>query len=694
MNEPRLQIKDLTVSFRTGAGKVQAVRGISFDLYRGETLAIVGESGSGKSVTSRAILGILAANAVVEGGRILYDGQDLLKIDEEEFHRIRGDKIAMIFQDPMSSLNPIMRIGRQLTEAMLLKSRANRKESRRSYKTYIRALRLAIRNAGGQDPGQIFSRFESVVHKQSALQEPWEQACENARAAVQLCDEMLLGLSKQATDGCTSGCVELRTAALGSVNPYLIASKKTQLEVLARQLPQLAKQVHKSGGCDALISVLQQLKQILDGALQQPDPDFFALACGGDAAARQLEEQFLSASFVGVRWSAEQAGKHREEAIQVIQSLRSVFEVEVPDRTAVNHAVQKIRMAADAALDPLETDRDSLIRSFGDSLASAASSFFSAVETNSAEQRRYKRQKAAYDRKVARGHAPEGQIAPLALVDLQLQRKQILALLDDMILHLKRLSEEPSSDGKAQTRALMQTLRGYALGEVHKITRAAAKDRAIRLMQSVGISDARKRYHQYPFEFSGGMRQRIVIAIALTANPDVLICDEPTTALDVTIQAQILELINRLKRERRLSVIFITHDLGVVANMADRIAVMYAGKLVEVGTANEVFYEPAHPYTWALLSSVPDLNTNERLESIPGTPPNMIYPPVGDAFAERSRYAMQIDFEAQPPMFAITETHSAATWLLHPDAPKVEPPQIVQDRIARMTAGRKETDHA
>lgn len=223
-----------------------------------------------------------------------------------------------------------------------------------------------------------------------------------------------------------------------------------------------------------------------------------------------------------------------------------------------------------------------------------------------------------------------------------------------------------------------------ASGVVDKVTKQVAKTKAIKLMEEVGISEPRKRYNQYPFEFSGGMRQRIVIAIALAANPDILICDEPTTALDVTIQSQILELINQLKRERKLSIIFITHDLGVVANMADRIAVMYAGKIVEYGTSEDVFYHSAHPYTWALLSSMPDLDTNEKLEAIPGTPPNMIYPPVGDAFAPRNKYAMKIDFERQPPMFQISDTHYAATWLLHPDAPKVETPKIITDRIARM----------
>ena len=337
--EKILQAKNLTISFRTNEGMVRAVRDVSFDLYKGETLAIVGESGSGKSVTARSLMGILAPNAVVDAGSILYDGVNLLDLKEDEFHKYRGNRLGMIFQDPLSSLNPIMKIGKQLTESMLLNEKISKKE---------------------------------------------------------------------------------------------------------------------------------------------------------------------------------------------------------------------------------------------------------------------------------------------------------------------------------------------------------ARERALQLLAGVGISDPKRRYNQYPFELSGGMRQRVVIAIALSANPEILICDEPTTALDVTIQAQILELINAIKEERRLSVIFITHDMGVVANMADRIAVMYAGKIVEYGTADEIFYHPAHPYTWALLASIPDLDTMEKLESIPGTPPNMLFPPKGDAFAPRNKYAMAIDFEEEPPLFQISPTHYAATWLLHPNAPRVEMPRIVTERIRRM----------
>lgn len=336
MREHSLQVNHLQISFRTGNGLVRAVRDISFRLERGRTLAIVGESGSGKSVTSRAIMGLLAPNAVVEGGEILYKGKDLLQMSEKELCKLRGSKIAMIFQDPLSALNPIMPIGKQIAETMVING---------------------------------------------------------------------------------------------------------------------------------------------------------------------------------------------------------------------------------------------------------------------------------------------------------------------------------------------------------KMSKADAKNRAIRLMEEVGIRDAKSRFSRYPFEFSGGMRQRIVIAIALAADPEILVCDEPTTALDVTIQAQILELINKLKEERHLSVIFITHDLGVVANVADDIAVMYAGKIVERGTAEDIFYDPRHPYTWALLTAMPDLTTAGRLEAIPGAPPNMLCPPVGDAFAPRNPYAMQIDFEEQPPMFEISSTHAAATWLLHPNAPKVPLPKVLAERL-------------
>ena len=219
----------------------------------------------------------------------------------------------------------------------------------------------------------------------------------------------------------------------------------------------------------------------------------------------------------------------------------------------------------------------------------------------------------------------------------------------------------------------------------YKTPKAEARKKAVALLKEVGITDAEERMKNYPHQLSGGMRQRVVIAIALACDPELLICDEPTTALDVTIQAKILELIQRIQRERNISVIYITHDLGVVAKVADFVNVMYAGRIVETGTTDEIYYTPAHPYTWGLLSAMPDLDTeDDRLYTIPGSPPNLLHPVQGDAFAPRNVYALNIDERLEPPMYKITDTHYAATWLLDPRAPKVELPPELKARIERM----------
>jgi len=206
----------------------------------------------------------------------------------------------------------------------------------------------------------------------------------------------------------------------------------------------------------------------------------------------------------------------------------------------------------------------------------------------------------------------------------------------------------------------------------------ASRIAALDMLVKVGITDPERRYEQYPHEFSGGMRQRVVIATAIACNPEILICDEPTTALDVTIQAQILDLIKKLQKDMGLSVLFITHDLGVVAKMADRIAVMYAGQVVEEGTVEDVFYDARHPYTWALLASLPQLGIKgKELFAIKGTPPSLFKEIQGDAFAPRNPFALEVDFYHEPPMFEVSSTHRARTWYLDPRAPKVEPPEVV-----------------
>jgi oligopeptide transport system ATP-binding protein len=226
--------------------------------------------------------------------------------------------------------------------------------------------------------------------------------------------------------------------------------------------------------------------------------------------------------------------------------------------------------------------------------------------------------------------------------------------------------------------------------ELHQgLKGAEAKAQAAKILQDVGITEPEMRMKQYPHEFSGGMRQRVVIAIAVACKPKILICDEPTTALDVTIQAQILNLLKDLKVKYNLTTIYITHDLGVVANVADRIAVLYAGDIVEIGTCEEVFYNPRHPYTWALLSSLPQLGIKgENLYSIKGTPPNLFTDIKGDAFALRNPHALKIDFVKRPPYFDVSPTHKARTWLLDPRAPKVEPPKI----LGKLREGVKNID--
>lgn len=480
-----LSVNNLEINFKTDNGILKAVRNISFDLNRGETLCIVGESGSGKSVTSKAIMGILANNAIIENGNIMYRGENLLEVSEDEFYKIRGHKIGMIFQDPLSSLNPIVRIGKQITEAMMINSDK---------------LKIMYQDLISDD----LIRYKNTLAKMNI-----EIANERKKM-----EAYIAGLAEEGKEGAGD-----KAARRQAIKEKKLAFKEFE------------KKTRETYGKKA-----KELKAVLEETQKK--------------ARQQVKE-----------YKEQLTAEHKARLTELEKKLEATSETEEA-----------------------------------------------------------------------------------------------------------RVKEEIENEKLAYINKL-------------KLTKAEAKKRALAIMREVGIPEPEKRFKQYPFEFSGGMRQRIVIAIALTASPEILICDEPTTALDVTIQAQILELINRIKAERNLSCIFITHDLGVVANMADRVAVMYAGKIVEYGTAEEIFYDPKHPYTWALLSSIPDVDSKEKLEAIPGTPPNMIYPPKGDAFAARSRYAMNIDYREEPPMFKVTDTHYAATWLLDPHAPKVEMPKIVSERI-------------
>ncbi|MBQ7875007.1 MAG: ATP-binding cassette domain-containing protein [Oscillospiraceae bacterium] len=395
-------------------------------------------------------------------------------------------------------------------------------------------------------------------------------------------------------------------------------------------------------------------------------------------------KEFISLESKGVEYSFKQALEKKKAVIAKLEEAKTFYAGEFSKADATK-LCKELSDEVEESIDRLETSKDSVAYTFRTALTTAINKYFFYLKNNPKEEKRFAKQSAKRDRLIAKGKTVTWKVVPKVVFDLKDLKADIVAVIDRLIVrYTDYIAKADEVDFNERSVAIIDYFKDKASQVVYKVTAKMAKERAIKLMEEVGIHEPRTRYYQYPFEFSGGMRQRIVIAIALAADPDIIICDEPTTALDVTIQAQILELINNLKKERNLSVIFITHDLGVVANMADDIAVMYAGKIVEYGTADDIFYDPRHPYTWALLSSMPDLDTKEKLDAIPGTPPNMIYPPKGDAFADRNKYAMQIDFEECPPFFDVSETHKAATWLLHPDAPKVETPKAITDRINRM----------
>ncbi|MDD7037091.1 MAG: ATP-binding cassette domain-containing protein [Mollicutes bacterium] len=547
-----LSVQDLRVSFKTDEGLVHAVRGVSFDLHQGETLCIVGESGSGKSVTSKTIMGILPASAIIESGSVRYEGEDLTKVEESEFHRIRGHKIGRIFQDPLSSLNPIRKVGKQITEARLVNSN-HRKER---FDKRISVEEAAYKNCKVKRKSKIREAKNKVVASDSSFNDKIS-TLENALR------DKKNELSSLKKDDASYADKLAEYNSLKDETAKQIAAVKAEKKAAHKQLASLIAPARKEAN-EAYKAEYPSLKAALDEAKKK---------------AKEANQAY----------KAEADAEHNKNLAPLKEEKKQYLEKSKKDFIEWTKRDKKSRPSLKEKLVSYKAGYDEIASKIGK------------------ENEEYKKK--------------------------------------------------------------------------FKLTRKEAKQIALKVMAEVGIPQPEVRFNQYPFEFSGGRRQRIVIAIALTANPEILICDEPTTALDVTIQAQILELINRLKAERHRSIIFISHDLGVVANRADRVAVRYAGKIVEVGTANEIFYDPRHPYTWALLSSIPDIDSHEQLEAIPGTPPYLLNPPKGDAFAARNKYAMAIDFVQEPPYFKISETHYASTWLLDKRAPHVEKPKIVSQRI-------------
>ena len=619
--DPVLSVRNLAISFKTDEGMVKAVRGVSFDLYREETLCIVGESGSGKSVTNKTIMGILPKSARIESGSIVYEGEDLTQVSEDEFHNIRGTKIGMIFQDPLSSLNPIMRIGKQITEVMLI----NGHHLKNLFKDIVNDSFIKLKN----DERLLQLAESDLKHALADIKAAIAKEKEDAKVEERTPNLELL-MAKQSDAKAAFQAKKADLKAIIAEDKAAYSAKKKEAKQAVREKRSALRKEHweklrpiyksffdKTPSNEAKAKIAEAKKKY-EAAMALPE---------NNPSEDELID--LYASFVNPK---EKAVAELKEKLELLSANKGTDEGLV----AYNECRLALRDAKKAA---------ALAKKEG--------------------------KKAVHEKKYGPRDAYRAEVKPL-YKDLLTFPAFKKAYDDFLIEHRRYLS-------------------------CLRVTHKEAKERALKIMAEVGIPQPERRFYQYPFEFSGGMRQRIVIAIALTAHPDILICDEPTTALDVTIQAQILELINELKAKHHMSVIFITHDLGVVANMADRVAVMYAGKIVEYGKADEVFYSPAHPYTWALLSSIPDVDSKEKLEAIPGTPPNMLFPPKGDAFAARSKYALGIDFKEEPPMFELSPTHYAATWLLDERAPEYKMPSIVATRIKnslkrakKQTGGKKD----
>ena len=696
----KLEVRNAKISFWTNNGYVRAVRDVSFKLKEGKTLAIVGESGSGKSVTARAILGILAGNATVEDGEIYYDGKDLLQIPEEVFHHIRGSNIAMIFQDPLSSLNPIVRVGKQLTEAKLANNAAQRKQAKKKYHAITATLQenmiLAGHNAA--DVKRQMQLFTSCIAKGCKLESAYNIAHDTAETTISYIDGAKIMLIDKTQAEVAQEIKRIAQYTKLCANQFLIPADDVAFRSASEKLADIAARYKKCGATEGdkaeAKAALDFLKDILQKGLERHKPHFVALGYysrkEGDKALEEqnikalnetaqnlFESEFLNGFLEmvcdAVKYSSKKSAENKRTAIEKIDSVLNSLRPSIDD-SSVSASCNSLKPFVKAAIDKLDLDKNSFSYTFETSIDRAILAYKMSKKANELKGK-------AQAKMIKKYKLPTS----LTIDRLEEKIRDILQKLKDSFE--ARLEHDVSIDAQVRASRLVSLMISEASKKNYRMKFSLAKTRSIDLMAEVGISQARQRFMQYPFQFSGGMRQRIVIAIALASNPDILICDEPTTALDVTIQAQILELINELKRERNLSIIFITHDLGVVANMADDISVMYAGKIVEYGSVDEVFYKAAHPYTWALLSSMPDLDTKEKLESTPGVPPTMIFPPIGDAFAARNKYSMEIDFEEEPPMFEITPTHKAATWLLHPDAPKdIEPPSVVVERIRRMRA--------
>lgn len=522
--ETKLQVRNLRISFRTTNGKVQAVRGIDFDLAKGETLAIVGESGSGKSVTSKAILGIQANNAVTESGEIIYDGKDLLKISEEEFHKIRGDKIAMIFQDPMSSLNPIVKIGRQLTEAMLLKGKARQRESRKNFNETLKNLNAAMIQALAPNDSekaakltQMCKDFDKFEFKHIELESAYAAAHEAAVEALDDLDVLIFELEKHADKDATDRVNDIATQAAASVNEYVVKEEAEQIKTLAGSLNKLYKDGRKSGDQSKTISTMEEIREILRTAAAKEAPNFFRMgyyvtfaneplpampvAELNEFLLKYLDSQFmtefLNNTVAALEHTAKQSYENMAKAVEALEQARSVYSKENLDKKESYDTHKALSAAVMATVDPLNIHKDSLTHTFSTSLKSELDTYFHAITGNAKAIKVHDKDQRKHDKLTARGKTPDWEVAAAATVNMDLVKQNIDHLLERLAEHYRELlSRKDSRDYKEQAVELVDFFKANASGVVDKVTKRIAKRRAIKLMDEVGIAEPHRRYNQ------------------------------------------------------------------------------------------------------------------------------------------------------------------------------------------------------
>jgi ABC-type dipeptide/oligopeptide/nickel transport system ATPase component len=575
--EKVLSVKDLVISFRTDRGIVRAVRGVSFDLYKGETLCIVGESGSGKSVTNKAIMGISARNAIIENGSIMYEGEDLIRVSEEEFHRIRGHKIGMIFQDPLSALNPTMKVGKQIMEASLINHNVLKRYCEDLYSYELTALRNVAANSNYEikkakdeiiKNKNIFEKFENAYKSLVKL----EKRLSKVQGFKDSKEEKLVAKYNAVINAFNKATTK-KADALSDIEKYfnhININVQNDIDMLVKDNEKKAKKL------ETKIDLSDLKKKIINEKIASNHEliNFYSEILTRTFSIDNVKESFVSRKhdLIELQKKYKDIKKKLSPSLKEDLKIKQEFakaETKKRHEELLKEKDDKIKKAEEI----LVNNALAVIKLRESLNSEELAKIDEIIKHNNAAEIKNKKESGKFkETNVSKTHIDE------SLVILSTGNKEYDAL-------LKEEKEAKNSISAANDAYINKT----------SITKAEAKKMALKVMKEVGIPLPERRFKQYPFEFSGGMRQRIVIAIALTANPDILICDEPTTALDVTIQAQILELINNLKEERNLSCIFITHDLGVVANMADRVAVMYAGKIVEYGTSDEIFFDPRHP---------------------------------------------------------------------------------------------------